>query len=131
MDEQRLLGSISHKAVARLAGIGWQGKSLLIVNRHYGPRIRLVTILTDLSLQPDGPVKNQCGNCLECVRACPAGAIKGMGTNDHYETPGVAVDLVKCHQQLQEFARRPGIGVRTCGVCIRACPFGKLRHDNP
>ncbi len=67
---------ISHKAVARMAGLGWQGKSLLLINPEYGPRVRLVTILTDMPLTPDGPVKNRCGACLECVQACPASAIK-------------------------------------------------------
>ena len=48
-----LFGNISHKAVARTEGIGWQGKSLLIVSPQYGPRIRLATVLTDMPLEPD------------------------------------------------------------------------------
>ena len=84
VDESNLLGSISHKAVARLAGIGWQGKSLLIVSPQYGPRIRLATILTDMPLSSDKPVKNRCGTCDECTKACPASAIKNIGTQDRY-----------------------------------------------
>src|SRR5271157_2744310 len=56
VDHQNLLGGISHKAVARMAGLGWQGKSLLIVSPQYGPRIRLATVLTDLPLTPDRPL---------------------------------------------------------------------------
>ena len=68
VDESNQLGSISHKAVARLAGIGWQGKSLLIVSPQYGPRIRLATILTDMPLSSDKPVKNRCGTCDDAPR---------------------------------------------------------------
>jgi epoxyqueuosine reductase QueG len=72
VNEISLLGSISHKAVARMAGLGWQGKSLLLINPEYGPRVRLVTVLTDMPLTPDRPIENRCGKCLECVKACPA-----------------------------------------------------------
>jgi epoxyqueuosine reductase QueG len=124
-DEEQLLGAISHKAVAHMAGLGWQGKSLLIVNPDHGPRIRLVTVLTDMPLIPDGPVRNRCGSCGECAKACPAGAIKNVPTRDHYETREAAVDLAKCHGQVKAFAARTDIGARICGVCVRACPFGK------
>ena len=127
MDETNLLGSISHKAVARMAGLGWQGKSLLLITPEYGPRVRLVTVLTDMSLTPDRPIKNHCGKCLECVQACPASAIKNSSTNSFYETRDVALDLEKCHQKLIEFKNLPGIGTRICGVCIRVCPYGKKK----
>ena len=50
VDLANLCGAISHKAVGRMAGLGWQGKSLLLVNPEYGPRIRLATVLTDAPL---------------------------------------------------------------------------------
>ena len=127
VDETNLLGNISHKAVARMAGLGWQGKSLLLINPEYGPRVRLVTILTDTPLTPDGPVKNRCGACLECVQACPAAAIKNAPTDSYYPSRDVAVDLEKCHQKLIEFKNLSDIGTRICGVCIRVCPYGKKK----
>ena len=42
------LGFMSLKALAKVAGLGWQGKSLLIINPDYGPLHRLIAILTDL-----------------------------------------------------------------------------------
>ena len=32
LDRENWYGAISHKAVGRMAGLGWQGKSLLLVN---------------------------------------------------------------------------------------------------
>ncbi len=127
VNETSLLGSISHKAVARMAGLGWQGKSLLLINPEYGPRVRLVTVLTDMPLTPDRPIKNRCGQCLECVQACPASAIKNTSTDSFYESREAALDLEKCYQKLIEFKNLSGIGTRICGVCIRVCPYGKKK----
>lgn len=84
LDRKRWHSYVSHKAVAIAAGLGWQGKSLLVVNPEHGPRIRLVTVLTDLDLVPDKPLKNRCGNCSQCADACPARAIKNVNTKSHY-----------------------------------------------
>jgi epoxyqueuosine reductase len=127
VDETNLLGNISHKAVARMAGLGWQGKSLLLITPEYGPRVRLVTVLTDMPLTPDQPIINRCGNCLECVQVCPASAIKNASTDSFYTSRDIAVDLEKCHHKLIEFRAVPDINTRICGVCIKACPFGKKR----
>ena len=47
---EKLSGMISHKMVARLAGLGWIGKSCLLVTPQAGPRVRWATILTDAPL---------------------------------------------------------------------------------
>ncbi len=125
VDEKELLGSISHKAVARLAGIGWQGKSLLIVSPQYGPRIRLATLLTDMPLTSDAPLKNRCGTCKECAEACPASAIKNVRTTDRYLSREQALHFSRCVQQTAAFKTRPGIGAMICGVCVKVCPFGR------
>ncbi len=125
IDETNLLGNISHKAVARMAGIGWQGKSLLIVSPEYGPRIRLATVLTDMPLAADRPIKNRCGTCKECTEACPASAIKNVSTDSRYESRGAAIHLDKCYRRLCEFKRIPDVGALICGVCIKVCPFGR------
>ena len=125
VDESNLLGSISHKAVARLAGIGWQGKSLLIVSPEYGPRIRLATILTDMPLSCDKPAKNRCGTCDKCAKACPASAIKNVRTEGRYANREEALHFSRCVEQTRQFKARLGIEAQICGVCIRACPFGR------
>ena len=125
VDESNLLGSISHKAVARLAGIGWQGKGLLIVSPQYGPRIRLSSVLTDMPLSCDKPVKNKCGTCDECTRACPASAIKNLRTEDRYADREDALHFQRCVEQTRRFKARLGIEAQICGVCVRVCPFGR------
>jgi epoxyqueuosine reductase len=125
VDEERRCGVISHRAVGRLAGLGWIGKSLMLVNPHYGPRFRMATLMTDMPLIPDSPLENRCGYCRLCTEACVAGAIKDTGTDSYYENRSEAVDMNKCVAVLEEFRARPEIGALICGVCVKVCPYGQ------
>lgn len=127
-DTENLLGAVSHKAIARMAGIGWQGKSLLIVSPEFGPRIRLATVLTTMPLSPDRPIKNQCGACTECTNACPVKAIRNVTAVDRYTSRDEALQFGKCVDRTYENSLLTGIGARICGVCVRACPHGKPRQ---
>jgi epoxyqueuosine reductase QueG len=104
-------GHLSHRLVAWEAGLGWIGRSSLLVNLTHGARIRLVTVLTDAPLLTDTPAEGDCGSCRRCMEACPAGAISERG-----------YDLRACLAKLDEFASMRGIGVHICGVCVKACP---------
>jgi epoxyqueuosine reductase len=126
LDTKNWYGAISHKAVGRMAGLGWQGKSLLLVTPRYGPRVRLVTVLTNAPLKTDGPIKNRCGKCTLCQEACPVGAIKGVGTQEHYTRRSEALYFSRCVEKLVgEFSKLPHVGAPICGICIKACPFGQ------
>jgi alternate signal-mediated exported protein len=59
--EEAFVSYLSHKAVGIAAGLGWQGKSLLLVTPQHGPRVRLVTVITDLMIAPPPPNRRRCG----------------------------------------------------------------------
>lgn len=68
VDDESICASFSHKLGARLAGLGWIGKSCLLVTPEHGPRVRWTSILTDAPLKPTGsPLEEKCGECTECV----------------------------------------------------------------
>lgn len=126
LDRENWYAAISHKAVARMAGLGWQGKNLLLITPEYGSRVRLVTVLTNAPLKTDAPIKNRCGKCMLCHDVCPVGAIKGVNTEDHYKNRDEALYFHKCVEKLTgEFAKLPDVGVPICGICIKVCPFGR------
>lgn len=125
--EETFVSYLSHKAVGIAAGLGWQGKSLLLVTPEHGPRVRLVTVLTDLKIPPDKPLRNRCGTCTACTDACPAGAIRGVGTDSHFATRREAVDLDACVAQLRRFSEEAHIAPYLCGVCVSSCPWGKRK----
>lgn len=117
---------ISHKALARAAGLGWLGKSLLLVSPEYGPRIRLTSVLTDADLEPDEPMDNQCGECTSCMDACPADAIKNTRWTNYPETRDDALYFDRCRSLLvDDFMKREEIGYPVCGVCVKTCPHGQ------
>ena len=112
LDWQKLKGHLSHKKVAQEAGLGWIGRSNLLVSPEYGARIRLVTILTNFPLQCDRRQEGTCGPCKECLSACPAQAIKENQKD---------FDLGACFEQLRYFRKRDNIAHHICGLCVKAC----------
>ena len=77
------LGFMSLKTLTKTAGLGWQGRSLLIISPECGPLHRLIAILTDLPLQTNQVIENECGTCRKCVEACPKNALTFVSFNDH------------------------------------------------
>ncbi|MHA2232599.1 MAG: 4Fe-4S binding protein, partial [Candidatus Hodarchaeales archaeon] len=94
------LGDISHKMVATRAGLGWIGKNVLLVTPHFGPRVRLVSVLTDAPLQTATPIsESNCGKCRACVVACPVKALHGT----HWTAANKRADLfeiARCFEQI-------------------------------
>ena len=112
VDWQKQQSHLSHKRLAALAGLGWRGRNNLLVNKDMGSQLRLVSILTDMPLKLDKPVKDDCGDCRACLMSCPAQAIK--------ENPS-DFDSVKCFEKLKEFQRLRIAEQFICGVCVNAC----------
>lgn len=119
---KNLCGFFSHKLAANLAGLGWVGKSSLLVTPKEGPRVRWCTVLTDAPLTAGSPLSRDCGKCNRCAEACPAGAIKGRAF-DPREPRSLRVDVQKCEEYRNRLAAVHG--VRTCGLCLAVCPFTK------
>lgn len=121
--DNRLAGIFSHRLAARLSGLGFIGKNSSLITREYGPRLRLVTILTDAPLPTDAPFTgSDCGNCQACVDACPSGAITGVpfAVGDPLSVRFIGE---RCDEHLSKV--RNTFGKRICGKCQGACPFGK------
>lgn len=129
MDWEPLTSStLPSKAVARAAGLGWFGKSLLIINPRIGPRFRHASVLTTMPLVPDAPLKGRCGSCMACVLACPTQAIRGLTFDALPPEREEVLAFERCRDTLWlTFKNLPGIGYPICGVCMAACPWGKRR----
>ena len=112
LDWEKQTGLLSHKHAAVKAGIGWIGRNNLLVNKRLGARVRLATVLTDMPLKPDRPVKEDCGTCMRCVAVCPAKAIKAKPAD---------FDHLGCYAKLKEFQKLRYSEQLICGVCVNAC----------
>jgi epoxyqueuosine reductase QueG len=124
VDDVQLAGAFSHKLAAHLAGLGWIGRSCMLITPTHGPRVRWATVLTDAPLDPAGTVlAPRCGNCRQCVENCPSQAFTGelFRASDPRE---VRYDARKCEQYLVKMrAHNARFGV--CGMCLYICPHGR------
>jgi epoxyqueuosine reductase len=136
--EKRGFDSISSvdiplKTAAVKCGLGCQGKNTLLVNPTYGPRIRLVSVLTTAELGTDEPYKEDlCKDCERCVLACPAKAIEPykMKANKCMvyasENPRSKDVPAQTRELEKKLIKRPTPNsFIDCTACVEACPIGK------
>ncbi len=122
-DDERIRAIFSHKMAAHLAGLGWIGKSCLLVTPGHGPRVRWATVLTDAPLELTGrPLEERCGGCQECVDICPVNAFTGISFNVG-ELREARYDARSCQDYLRGLEQEAAWGV--CGLCIYVCPHGR------
>jgi len=122
-------GPVLERDYAAQAGIGWHGKSTMLIDQRLGTWFFLAEILTTLELPADEPVPNHCGTCERCITACPTGAI----TAPH------RVDARRCISYLTIELKgvipldlRPLIGDRIfgCDDCLDACPWNRFAQES-
>jgi len=118
-------GPLLERDHAAEAGVGWHGKSTMLIDQEMGAWFFLGEILTTLDLPPDLPQTPRCGRCSRCMTACPTGAI----------TEAHRLDARRCISYLTielkgsiplEF--RPLIGDRIygCDACLEVCPWNRF-----
>jgi len=117
-------GPVLERSVANRAGIGWQGKSTMLIHPKLGTWFFLGEIITSLKIPPDQPMKDFCGKCTACIDACPTRAIIAP-----YQ-----LDARKCisyltieHKGSIPLKYRQVIGDRLfgCDDCLTACPWNR------
>jgi len=122
-DNEKIAAFFSHKLAAHCAGLGWIGKSCLLITRSAGPRVRWGSILTNAPLVPTGsPMKERCGSCQECVDACPVHAFTGESFREE-DPRETRFDAGKCDRYFSSLREQRKEAV--CGMCVYACPYGK------
>ena len=121
-----LSSPLPHKTVATRAGMGWIGKTALLVTRQFGSAVRLNSVLTDMEFEAStGPVTiSECGECNICVEECPAGAANGKEWNTKRPRDDF-FNAFKCHDTAKARSDKAGIDSTICGRCIVVCPWTK------
>ena len=116
---------VMEKPLAEAAGIGWQGKHTNLVSRTDGSWLLLGAIYTTLDLVPDRRVRDSCGSCDACQRACPT---------DAFPAP-YRLDARRCISYLtiehagpipHEFRAAMGNRIYGCDDCLAVCPWNKF-----
>jgi epoxyqueuosine reductase QueG len=117
----------SHKMAATRAGIGWIGKTCLLISERFGPRLRLASVLTNHRFDTIGvPInESKCGSCMVCVEKCPAHAANGISWRadiDRDEFFYADKCRETCRKRSFEYIQKE---ISLCGICVSVCPIGK------
>ncbi len=130
--ERTLRAAFQHKTAATRAGLGFIGKCGLLITPGFGPRVRLVTVLTDLPFPTGQPIlEGRCGDCRLCIQACPAGAIRGREWRAGMAREEL-LDARACRREAKRLLKeRVGADEAVCGICVAICPWGQGVSTNP
>jgi len=118
-------GPVLERDFAAEAGIGWHGKSTMLLNRQLGTWFFLAEIFTTLELPFDPPQVARCGSCTRCIDACPTGAITAPHQLDSRRCISYLTIELKGSIPVE---LRPMIGDRIygCDDCLDACPWNRF-----
>jgi epoxyqueuosine reductase len=118
-------GPILERDHAARAGIGWHGKSTMLINERLGTWFFLAEILTTLELSPDPAARDRCGKCERCINACPTGAITAPHRLDARRCISYLTIELKGSIPL-EFRSLIGNRIFGCDDCLDACPWNRF-----
>lgn len=107
------------------SGLGWIGKNSNLINPTLGSYVFIGELIVDVEIEPTNvQIPNRCGNCTQCMDACPSGAIISSKVIDANKCISYINIEKKTTLTEQEYSMLNG-WCFGCDICQEACPWNK------
>jgi epoxyqueuosine reductase len=117
-------GPLLERPLAAASGMGWLGKSTMLLVPGFGPWVMLGAIATSLELPFEKPLRKTCGSCTRCIVACPTMAISPEG-NVLDSRLCISYHTIENRGPIpRELRAKFGAWIFGCDDCLEACPVG-------
>lgn len=117
---------VMDKVWAKKSGLGWIGKNTNLIHPKEGSFFFIAELITDLKIEPDGPMKDYCGTCTRCIDACPTEAIVQPYLVDGSKCISYLTIELKDEILPKEFAGKMDNWMFGCDVCQDVCPWNRF-----
>jgi|WetSurMetagenome_2_1015567.scaffolds.fasta_scaffold32496_3 epoxyqueuosine reductase len=118
-------GPVLEKTWAQQAGLGWQGKNTLLINKKSGSFYFIGIIITNLELDPDQPETGHCGECMKCIETCPTGALSNPYQLDISRC--ISFHTIENKNGIpEEFKGKLHDRIFGCDICQDVCPYNRF-----
>ena len=120
-------GPVLERNWAVEAGLGWQAKNTLLINRKLGSYFFISVIFTDLFYKDEIKiVQDHCGKCRKCVDACPTNALNEY-TLDARKCISFWTIESKSNEIPEEISKNQSGWLFGCDICQEVCPWNNHR----
>lgn len=124
---------VLERAWAEKAGLGWNGKHTLLIQKQQGSFFFLAELIIDLELDYDAPfTTDHCGDCTKCIDACPTQAILPNSTIDGSKC--ISYFTIELRDAIpNEFKGSMEDWMFGCDICQDVCPWNRFSktHTEP
>ncbi len=112
------------KAWAVEAGLCWQGRNSVVINKEIGSFFFIGALVLNIELEYDEPFTGDlCGNCRTCIDLCPTGAINENRTIDARKCiANITLNREAIPDELLPDIRPRAFG---CDTCQDVCPWNR------
>ncbi|MGF7117791.1 4Fe-4S binding protein [Methanobacterium oryzae] len=117
------IGLVTYPVLAQYAGLGWKGKSNLLITPESGPRQKISAIFTSIENLPFNEdkghswIEDYCDTCGKCIKKCPEDAMIEIESADGSKRNKIIAEICRgCNE--------------SCTICMKECPFNKRDYTS-